>query len=74
MTVEQLVAEARVNRTPGSLADSMTKSQLREALVLTLGIVLESCDYENELRSTPAIVARALAALAARVEDSKMLH
>lgn len=69
MTAEQLIADSRRSRvrTPGFQWD---ESKTREALTILLGMVLESCDYESEPRSMPAIVARALANTIANIEDN----
>lgn len=66
MTAETLVVEARRNREE-AVSGSVN---VHDALTLLLGIVLESCEYEREMSSTPAVVARALALLIASIEDS----
>lgn len=61
MTVDDLIAEARRNSTgqPGAISPS----DLSGALRVVLKGVLESIDYEANLKSSGAISARLLAAI-----------
>lgn len=71
MTAKELVAEARRNRVAGATG----VVNVHKALTMIIDdIVLKSCDYEREPTSTPAIVARALAALIASIEDSRAAY
>jgi hypothetical protein len=69
MKAETLIAESRSARTsqPRSVADL---AYVKHALTALLRIVLSSVDYERDASSTPAVVARALAAIISEVEDS----
>lgn len=67
MTAEELVAEARRNR-----VESTHDVNVHKALTMIIDeLVLKSCEYEREPKSTPAVVARALASLIASIEESR---
>lgn len=52
MTADDLIAEARENRAETKYID------VRQSLHLVLTMLLEACNYEEEMESPPAVFAR----------------
>jgi hypothetical protein len=63
ITCDDLVAEARCNRSGPVDADALSPSNLREFLRFALGHLLEDLDYQADRESGGAIAARTLATL-----------
>ena len=71
MTAKELVAEAHRNREPGATPRLVDGEYLRTVLTMILDLVLnDNGQCEREPSSGRAVVARAIAALIATVEDS----
>jgi hypothetical protein len=69
MTVDDLVASARRNRTGPLSANPLSHSDLSEFLRFALGYLLKDIDYEADRASGGAIAARTMAAIIAGAED-----
>lgn len=67
MTAEELVAQAAENRLEQKRVD------IRDALVTILEALLESCDYDANLESAPAMFARMIAAAIASIDYNRSL-
>lgn len=63
MTVDDLIAEAKRNRTGPMSDDAMSPSSLSEFLRFALGHLLEDLDYEADPSSGGAIAARVVATI-----------
>lgn len=70
MTAKELVVDARRNRSESA----RPVVNVHQALTLILDMILGSFEYDREPQSTPAVVARAIAALIAGVEDSRAAY
>jgi predicted DNA-binding ribbon-helix-helix protein len=69
MTVDQLIAEARVHRK--GAPEPLTMENLAQALRMMIGHALKSTDVEAEPSSSAAQTARLLAMLVAAIEDQQ---
>jgi hypothetical protein len=63
MTVDDLIAEAKRNRTGPMTDDAMSPSSLSEFLRFALGHLLEDIDYDADKMAGAAIAARAMATI-----------
>ena len=70
MTVDELVAEARLNMPVPSPSLSHVNNRLRQML----SNLLAAFDYEAEEDSSSAVICRALAMILAEVEDLQRMH
>jgi len=70
MTVDDLVADARRNRTGPANVDALLPSSLSESLRFALGCLLKDIDYEGNRASSGAIAARLLAAIIGTADDA----
>jgi hypothetical protein len=61
MTVDDLIADARRNRTEPLSADALSPLSLSEFLRFALGQLLEDIDYEADQASGGAVAARVMA-------------
>ena len=69
MTVDDLIAEARRNKTGPVDADALSPSNLSEFLRLALEHLLEDIDYEADRTSGGAIAARVIATLTSCADE-----
>jgi hypothetical protein len=69
MTATQLVNEAREQFRSDRQTGITSHSQVGQALMILLDLVLASCDYTLKPNATPTVVARALAILIADIEE-----
>ena len=69
MTAEELILDARSNRTGAANPDLLNPDLLSECLMFTLEHVLEELDYERDKKSSQAIAARSLACLITNLAD-----
>jgi hypothetical protein len=58
MTADELISDARQNRTGLTKGEVLQPTMLREFLAMALAYVLDGLDYEEEPRSSQAIAAR----------------
>ena len=69
MTADELISDARQNRTGLTKGEVLQPTMLREFLAMALAYVLDGLDYEEEPRSSQAIAARWLAAMICSADD-----
>ena len=69
MTVDDLVAEAKRNRTGPMPSGDLSPSDLSEFLRFALHHLLEDLDYEADKTSEGAVAARTLAAIITGAEE-----
>ena len=69
MTAEELIANARENRTGPTDPTKIDPSTLSEFLGFALEHLLEDIDYERDTKSSAAIAARVLATIGASCAD-----
>jgi hypothetical protein len=70
MTVDDLIAEARDNRSGPLNSGALSPSDLSDFLRLALGYLLEDLDYEADKSSGGAVAARVLAALITGADET----
>jgi hypothetical protein len=69
MTADDLIAEARRNRTEPTRNDAMSPSNLSEFLRLALGLLLKDIDYDADKAADGALAVRILAAIITNADD-----
>lgn len=70
MTVDELVTEARRNRTGPPSADALSLISISEFLRFALGHLLEDIDYEANQASGAAVAARVLATIISSADEA----
>lgn len=70
MTVDDLIAAAKRNRTGPLNSGALSPSDLSEFLRFALGQLLEDLDYETDKTSGGAVAARVLAALITGADET----
>ena len=69
MTVDDLIAEAKRNRTGPTSDDALSPSNLSKSLCFALGHLLEDLDYEADPSAGGAIAARLMAAIITNADE-----
>lgn len=69
MTAEQLIAEARANRTEEMADRRIDAEGLSDLLQTSLGYLLSDLDYNSKPESDGAVAARLLAVAIAHIDD-----
>ena len=69
MTVDDLVANATINRSGLASADAFSPLSLSEFLRFALGHLLDDLDYEADKESGSAIAARTLAMMISHADE-----
>ena len=64
-----LIAQTRSYRVEGFVPGEFTTEYAIEGLTFTLGVLLGGIDYQENIASLPAVIARSLACCIANMED-----
>jgi hypothetical protein len=69
ITAPELIDESRRHRIPGAQISGCDNESIAYFLPIVLDLLLDAIDYEGDLKSSGAVAARMLAAMAAAAED-----